>query len=69
MRLLGEDLVLFKDRSGRLGLDRRVLPAPARVAGYGIPTDDGIRCPYHGWKFDRDGHCLEQPNEPDSTHS
>jgi 5,5'-dehydrodivanillate O-demethylase len=34
---------------------------------YGIPTDDGIRCPYHGWKFDGTGACLEQPNEPEGS--
>jgi 5,5'-dehydrodivanillate O-demethylase len=34
---------------------------------YGIPTDDGIRCPYHGWAFGHDGRCLEQPNEPEKS--
>ena len=48
----------------RLRPDRRVLSAPPRVAAYGIPQRDGIRCPYHGWKFDGTGTCLEQPNEP-----
>ena len=32
--------------------------------GYGIPTEDGIRCPYHGWHFDAKGSCIDQPNEP-----
>ena len=38
------------------------------VFTYGIPTEDGIRCPYHGWKFDGAGHCLEQPNEPEGSN-
>jgi 5,5'-dehydrodivanillate O-demethylase oxygenase subunit len=64
VRLLGEDLVLFKDRSGRFGLVGEFCPHRRASLAYGIPTDDGIRCPYHGWKFDGTGACLEQPNEP-----
>jgi 5,5'-dehydrodivanillate O-demethylase len=64
VRLLGEDLVLFKDRAGRLGLIHEFCPHRRASLAYGIPEADGIRCPYHGWKFDHDGACLEQPNEP-----
>lgn len=67
VRLLGEDLVLFKDRQGRLGLIAEFCPHRRASLGYGIPTQDGIRCPYHGWEFGRDGQCLNQPNEPDKT--
>jgi 5,5'-dehydrodivanillate O-demethylase len=64
VRLLGEDLVLYRDRTGRFGLIAESCPHRRASMAYGIPTDDGIRCPYHGWKFDGTGACLEQPNEP-----
>src|SRR5665213_1781430 len=67
VRLLGEDLVLFKDRSGRLGLIAEACPHRRASLAYGIPQADGIRCPYHGWKFDRTGQCLDQPNEPEGS--
>src|SRR5581483_10447966 len=63
VRLLGEDLVLYRDRQGKLGLvgDR----CPHRRAGmvFGIPEQDGLRCAYHGWLFDATGRCLDQPYE------
>jgi 5,5'-dehydrodivanillate O-demethylase len=64
VRILGEDLVLFKDRRGRFGLIAEACPHRRASLAYGIPTDEGIRCPYHGWMFDGTGQCLEQPNEP-----
>jgi 5,5'-dehydrodivanillate O-demethylase oxygenase subunit len=68
VRLLGEDLVVFKDRGGRFGLVAEACPHRRASLAYGILQADGIRCPYHGWKFDRAGRCLDQPNEPgDST--
>ncbi|MEX2599673.1 MAG: Rieske 2Fe-2S domain-containing protein [Dehalococcoidia bacterium] len=64
VRLLGEDLVLFRTKKGEMGLigDR----CAHRFAGleYGIPDDDGIRCPYHGWLYGLDGQCLDTPLEP-----
>jgi phenylpropionate dioxygenase-like ring-hydroxylating dioxygenase large terminal subunit len=61
---LGEDLILFRDGSGRAGL----LHAPCCHRGtslyYGKIEADGIRCCYHGWLFDIKGNCLEQPCEP-----
>jgi 5,5'-dehydrodivanillate O-demethylase oxygenase subunit len=68
VRLLGEDLVLYKDRSGAFGLIGEFCPHRRASLAYGIPTDDGIRCPYHGWKFDGTGACLEQPNEPEGSN-
>jgi 5,5'-dehydrodivanillate O-demethylase oxygenase subunit len=59
VRLLGEDLVLFKDRSGRFGLIAEACPHRRASFAYGIPTEQGIRCPYHGWMFDGSGRCLE----------
>lgn len=67
VRLLGEDLVLFKDRKGAFGLVGEFCPHRRASLAYGIPTEDGIRCPYHGWNFDRAGRCLEQPNEPETS--
>jgi len=67
VRLLGEDLVLFRDRGGRFGLVGEFCPHRRASLAYGIPTDDGIRCPYHGWKFSAAGLCLEQPNEPEGS--
>jgi 5,5'-dehydrodivanillate O-demethylase oxygenase subunit len=68
VRILGEDLVLYRDRSGTLGLIGEFCPHRRASLAYGIPTDDGIRCPYHGWKFDGAGRCLEQPNEPEASN-
>lgn len=67
VRLLGEDLVLFKDRTGRFGLIAEHCPHRRASLAYGIPTAEGIRCPYHGWMFDGAGHCIEQPNEPEGS--
>ncbi len=66
--LLGENLALFRSDAGALGLVAQRCPHRGASLAYGIPEDDGLRCPYHGWKFARDGQCLEQPAEPgDST--
>jgi 5,5'-dehydrodivanillate O-demethylase len=67
IRLLGEDLVLFKDREGRFGLITEQCPHRRASLAFGIPTKDGIRCPYHGWEFARSGECLAQPNEPEKS--
>ena len=65
VRLLGEDLVLFKDRQGRLGLIAEQCPHRRASFAHGIPTQDGIRCPYHGWEYNAQGQCINQPNEQD----
>jgi 5,5'-dehydrodivanillate O-demethylase oxygenase subunit len=68
VRLLGEDLALFRDRSGKVGLVAELCPHRRCSLAYGVPETDGIRCPYHGWLFDTQGSCLEQPAEgPNST--
>jgi 5,5'-dehydrodivanillate O-demethylase len=68
VRLLGEDLALFRDRSGNLGLVAELCPHRRCSLAYGVPEENGIRCPYHGWLFDNAGNCLEQPAEsPNST--
>ena len=63
VRLLGEDLVLFRDRSGDLGLIGRVCAHRRVDLSYGIPEEHGLRCMYHGWMFDATGQCIEQPFE------
>jgi 5,5'-dehydrodivanillate O-demethylase len=67
IRILGEDLVLFRNRGGSFGLIAEKCPHRNASFAYGIPTEDGIRCPYHGWKFDASGSCIDQPNEPDGS--
>jgi 5,5'-dehydrodivanillate O-demethylase len=65
VRLLGEDLVIFKDRQGRLGLIAEQCPHRRASFAHGIPTENGIRCPYHGWEYNAQGKCIHQPNEQD----
>lgn len=63
--VLGEELVLFRTRKGKAGLlHPRCIHRGASLF-YGGVEDEGIRCCYHGWVFDTEGHCLEQPCEPD----
>ena len=68
VRILGEDLVLFRDRLGRMGLIAQRCPHRAMDLRFGVPEEEGLRCPYHGWLFDTSGVCLQMPLEPpDST--
>jgi phthalate 4,5-dioxygenase oxygenase subunit len=64
VRLLGEDLVLFRDARGRLGLMDRHCPHRGADLCFGRLEDGGLRCAFHGWLFDTTGQCLEQPAEP-----
>ena len=65
LRALGEDLVLFRDRDGRPGLVVARCAHRGASLYYGKVEARGIRCCYHGWLFDVEGRCLEQPCEPD----
>ncbi len=68
VRLLGEDLTLYKDRGGNIGLLESACAHRRVNLLYGIPEERGLRCPYHGWLYDETGQCLEMPAEaPDST--
>ncbi len=67
VRLLGEDLVLFRDNEGELGLIGRHCPHRGGDMCYGRREDNGLRCPFHGWHFDRHGQCVEQPGEPEGS--
>ena len=64
IRILGEDLLVFRDGSGRPGLLYPRCMHRGTTLLYGHVEPDGIRCCYHGWKFDVEGNCLEQPCEP-----
>ncbi|MCE2913465.1 MAG: Rieske 2Fe-2S domain-containing protein [Pseudomonadota bacterium] len=64
VRLLGQDFVLFRDQSGRFGLLDRDCPHRGADLKFARHEGDGIRCPFHGWKFDAAGRCLETPAEP-----
>ncbi|MEM7195723.1 MAG: Rieske 2Fe-2S domain-containing protein [Pseudomonadota bacterium] len=60
----GRPYVLFKDEEGELGLIGRHCPHRGADLCFGRLEDNGIRCPFHGWHFDRTGQCREQPAEP-----
>jgi phenylpropionate dioxygenase-like ring-hydroxylating dioxygenase large terminal subunit len=64
VRLLGQNLVLFKNAQGEFGLLDRDCPHRGADLAYGRNEGDGLRCPFHGWKFDVTGQCLETPAEP-----
>ncbi len=64
VRVLGEDLVLFRDKAGRPGLVHARCAHRGTTLYYGKVEERGIRCCYHGWLFDVEGRCLEQPCEP-----
>ena len=66
VRALGQDLVLFKDAAGRWGLLDRACPHRGADLSFGRNEGDGLRCPFHGWKFDVSGKCLDTPAEPAS---
>lgn len=63
IRLMGENLVLYKDLSGKYGVLDRHCPHRRADLSYGYVEEDGLRCNYHGWLFGKDGKCLAQPYE------
>lgn len=67
LRLLGEDLVVYRDKQGRYGLVGEQCPHRKASLAFGRVDEEGIRCPYHGWKYDSAGRCLEQPAEPEAS--
>ncbi len=64
VRLLGEDLVAFRDSSGQVGLIQNNCPHRGASLFFGRNEEAGLRCVYHGWKFDASGACIDMPNEP-----
>ena len=65
VRILGEDLILFRDGQGRAGLVYPRCCHRGTTLYYGKVEERGIRCCYHGWLFDVEGHCLDMPVEPE----
>ena len=65
VRILDEDLVAYRDTSGRVGLLSEWCPHRRTSLFLGRNEEDGLRCVYHGWKFDVNGVCVDMPNEPD----
>lgn len=66
IRIMGEDLVAFRDGEGRMGLLNRHCSHRGASLEYGIVEQRGIRCCYHGWLYDIDGSLLETPGEPEN---
>src|SRR5579864_7136331 len=64
VRILGEDLVAFRDSNGRLGFIQNNCPHRGASLFFGRNEEAGLRCVYHGWKFDVEGNCVDMPNEP-----
>ncbi|MAQ53902.1 MAG: aromatic ring-hydroxylating dioxygenase subunit alpha [SAR202 cluster bacterium] len=67
MKILGEELVAFRDFSGRIGLVEAHCPHRGTSLEFGLVSERGIRCCYHGWLFDVDGAILETPGEPEDS--
>ncbi|MED5406062.1 MAG: aromatic ring-hydroxylating dioxygenase subunit alpha, partial [Chloroflexota bacterium] len=66
LKILGEELVLFRDLSGTLGLVHKRCPHRQASLEYGKCEKHGIRCCYHGWHFDTDGKLLDTPGQPEN---
>jgi phenylpropionate dioxygenase-like ring-hydroxylating dioxygenase large terminal subunit len=67
IRIMGEDLVVFRDKTGRVGLLQLQCSHRGTSLEYGLISEHGIRCCYHGWVYDVDGRILETPGEPASS--
>ena len=67
LKIMSEDLVLFRTRSGAVGLVQRSCAHRGTNLAQGVPEPDGIRCCYHGWVYGVDGSCIEMPNEPNQN--
>ncbi len=67
LTLLGENLVLYRDEQGRYGLLGQHCSHRGADLSYGRLEDGGLRCLYHGWLYNVEGRCLEQPAEPESS--
>ncbi|HEY3116728.1 MAG TPA: Rieske 2Fe-2S domain-containing protein, partial [Chloroflexota bacterium] len=67
LRVMGEDLVLFRDNQAKPGLIDLHCSHRGTSLAYGRVEDGGIRCSFHGWLYDVEGHCLQQPAEPEGS--
>ncbi len=68
IRIMGEDLVAYRDKSGTIGVLHRHCSHRGTSLEYGIIAERGLRCCYHGWLFDADGTILDTPGEPPGSH-
>jgi phenylpropionate dioxygenase-like ring-hydroxylating dioxygenase large terminal subunit len=68
LRLLGEDLIAFRTTSGSVGLIQNACPHRGASLFFGRNEENGLRCVYHGWKFDTDGRCVDMPSEPSESN-
>ena len=64
MKLLGENLVMFRDSTGEMGCFVESCPHRGASMFFGRNEEAGLRCGYHGWKFDTTGACVDMPSEP-----
>src|SRR3954451_5098504 len=64
VRILGEDLIAFRDTNGDVGLVTQACPHRGASLFFGRNEEAGLRCVYHGWKFDTAGECVDMPPEP-----
>jgi phthalate 4,5-dioxygenase oxygenase subunit len=64
MRLLGENLIAFRVTSGKVGVIQNACPHRGASLFFGRNEEEGLRCVYHGWKFDCEGQCVDMPSEP-----
>ena len=68
LRLLGENLIAFRTTSGDVGLIQNACPHRGASLFFGRNEEEGLRCVYHGWKFDTTGACVDMPSEPAETN-
>ncbi|HLQ26326.1 MAG TPA: Rieske 2Fe-2S domain-containing protein, partial [Acidiferrobacterales bacterium] len=68
VKLLSERLIAFRDSAGKLGLIDEFCAHRGVSLYFGRNEEGGLRCPYHGWKYDNMGHCLEVPSEPEDSN-
>src|SRR5690242_5112010 len=64
LRLMGENLIAFRTTSGAVGLMQNACPHRGASMFFGRNEEEGLRCVYHGWKFDVNGNCVDMPSEP-----
>ena len=65
VKIMNEDLIAFRDTDGRVGLVDAYCPHRGAPMFFGRNEENGLRCVYHGWKFDVDGVCTDLPNAPE----
>ena len=67
VKLLGEKLVAFRDSEGRIGVIDEFCAHRGVSLWFGRNEECGLRCPYHGWKYDVNGQCVDLPSEPEES--